>query len=65
MHPEQLGRLAARLLADESDIKLRHFADVMSTGKILLLIFKLKWKTNIIGQNMQQIDLSYIANNVV
>jgi hypothetical protein len=36
-HPEQLGRLAARLLADD-----------------LMFIFKLKWKTNIIGQNMHR-----------
>jgi hypothetical protein len=34
MHPEQPGRLAARLLAD---IKPRHFGDVMSTGKLLSL----------------------------
>jgi hypothetical protein len=45
----------------------RHFGDVMSTGKLLSLmfIFKLKWKTNIIGQNMQQIYLSCIANSIV
>jgi hypothetical protein len=32
-HPEQQpGRLAARLLADDPDIKPRNFGDVMSTG---------------------------------
>jgi hypothetical protein len=31
--PEQPGRLAARLLADDPDIRPRHFDDVMSTGK--------------------------------
>jgi hypothetical protein len=31
------GRLAARLLADDPDIKPRHFGDVMSTGKLLSL----------------------------
>jgi hypothetical protein len=30
-----------------------------------MFIFKLKWKTNIIEQNMQQMDLSYIENNIV
>jgi hypothetical protein len=34
-HPEQPGCLAARLLADDQDIKPRHFGDVMSTGKLL------------------------------
>jgi hypothetical protein len=34
-HPEQPGRLAARLLADDPDIKTRHFGDVISTGKLL------------------------------
>jgi hypothetical protein len=34
-HPEQPGRLAARLLADDPDIKPRHFGDVISTGKLL------------------------------
>jgi hypothetical protein len=37
LHPEQPGRLAARLLADDPDIKLRHFDDVMWTGKLLSL----------------------------
>jgi hypothetical protein len=31
------GRLAVRLLAGDSDIKPRHFGDVMSTGKLLSL----------------------------
>jgi hypothetical protein len=35
MQPEQPGRLTARLLADDPDIKPHHFGDVMSTGKIL------------------------------
>jgi hypothetical protein len=66
-HPEQPGRLAARLLADDSDIKQHHFGDVMSTGKLLSLNvnFQIEMETNIIGQNMQQIDISYIVNNVV
>jgi hypothetical protein len=34
-HPEQPGRLAARLLAGDPDIKLHHFGDVISTGKLL------------------------------
>jgi hypothetical protein len=34
-NPEQSGRLAARLLADDPDIKPRHLGDVMSTGKLL------------------------------
>jgi hypothetical protein len=33
--PEQPGRLAARLLADDPDTKPRHFGDVMLTGKLL------------------------------
>jgi hypothetical protein len=67
MHQEEPGRLAARLLADDPDIKPRHFGDVISTGKLLspMFIFKLKRKTNIIRQNMQQMDLSCIANNIV
>jgi hypothetical protein len=36
-HPEQPGCLAAMLLADDPDIKPRHFGDVMSTGKLLSL----------------------------
>jgi hypothetical protein len=37
-HPEQPGRLASRLLADDDpDIKPRHFGDVMSTGKLFSL----------------------------
>jgi hypothetical protein len=36
-HPEQPGRLAARLLADDPDIKPRYFGDVMSTRKLLSL----------------------------
>jgi hypothetical protein len=34
----------------------------------LMFIFKLKcktWKTNIIGQKMQQMDISCIENNIV
>jgi hypothetical protein len=31
------GRLAARLLADDPDIKPRPFSDVMSTGKLFSL----------------------------
>jgi hypothetical protein len=55
------------ILADDPDIKPRHFGDVISTGKLfhLMFIFKWKWKTNIIGQNMQQMDLSCIENNIV
>jgi hypothetical protein len=34
-HPQQPGRLAAKLLADDPDIKPRHFGDVISTGKLL------------------------------
>jgi hypothetical protein len=34
-HPEQPDSLAARLPAVDPDIKLRHFGDVMSTGKLL------------------------------
>jgi hypothetical protein len=34
-HPEQPGRLAARLLSDDPDIKPRHFGEVISTGKLL------------------------------
>jgi hypothetical protein len=37
LHPEQLGRLAASLLADDPDIKPHHFGHVMSTGKLLSL----------------------------
>jgi hypothetical protein len=36
-HPDQPDRLAVRLLAYDPDIKPRHFGDVMSTGKLLLL----------------------------
>jgi hypothetical protein len=36
-HPEQPGRLAARLLAGDTDIKPLHFGDVISTGKLLSL----------------------------
>jgi hypothetical protein len=39
-HPEQPGRQAARLLADDPDIKPRHFGDVRSTGKLLNLVPK-------------------------
>jgi hypothetical protein len=35
MPHEQPGRLTARLLADDTDIKPHHFGDVMSTGKLL------------------------------
>jgi hypothetical protein len=34
-HREQPGRLAARLLAVDPDIKPRHFGDVISTGELL------------------------------
>jgi hypothetical protein len=48
MHSEQPGRLAARLLADDPDIKPRHFGDVMSTGKLLSII-STDHKVGIIG----------------
>jgi hypothetical protein len=43
-HPEQLGRLAVRLLADDLDIKPHHFGDVISTEKLLspIVYFQIK-----------------------
>jgi hypothetical protein len=57
-----------RLLAFDPDTKPRHFGDVMLTGKLLSPNFYFQidnGKTNIIGQNKPQMDLSCIANNVV
>jgi hypothetical protein len=68
-HPEQ----PVRLLADDPDIKPRHFDDVISTGKLLSpnVYFQIEMENKIgqnmqqIGQNMQQMDLHCIENNIV
>jgi hypothetical protein len=51
-HPEQPGRLAARLHADQIAAFWWRHVDRETTFK--MFIFKLKWKTNIIGQNRPQ-----------
>jgi hypothetical protein len=66
-HPEQPGRLAAKLLAATRTSNRAILVTSCRSGNYfqLMFIFKLKWKPNIIGQNMQQTDLTCIENNIV
>jgi hypothetical protein len=61
------GRLAARLLADDPDIKPRHFGDVMSTEKLLSLnvYFQIEMENYHNRTEYATNGLSCIANNVV
>jgi hypothetical protein len=63
-HPEQPGRLAWQRGSLQTTRTSGRAILVTSCRPghyfHLMFIFELKWKTNIIGQNMQQINLSYI-----